>query len=470
MITDFITKRSLAATMTAAYLAVAIFVLTGSSLTLYWMLSKNLDEVQTQLLDEKIDFFCQDQALEPADYGDLFRQLSSSGVGKERQQYWIRFLDGSGRTLVETPGMDDLLPAELFQGGNEYGDGRRTRLVTLARGRVYRASSAFKVKTSQGPRGIEIALDCRRDEDLLAEYRQKLGMNTLVTLFILACSGVLVVRLGLRPLNALGTLISAQKSDRLNVPIDPDQWPLETRQVIDGYNEHSKLIHESFRRLSQFSADLAHELRTPLHNLRLQSEIALARPRTSSFYRKALKNAQEEYGRLGRLTEGLLFLARAENGKQEVALTEFSVAEELRMLAKRHKARAAAKGVRLTVAGKGSFRADRPLFQLALDNLVSNAITYTEKGGGIAVKAMRIPDGSMAVRVKDNGIGIGADHKPWIFDRFFRADPSRQRSSGSGLGLSIVKAVMDIHGGTVILESAKGVGTEVVLSFPNQEI
>ncbi|HTA17394.1 MAG TPA: histidine kinase dimerization/phospho-acceptor domain-containing protein, partial [bacterium] len=416
----FLAKQSLAAAMTAAYLAVVFFVLLGSSLTLYWMLSKNLNEVQTQLLDEKIDFFCQDQTLEPAGYADLFRQLSSSGVGKERQQYWIRFLDGSGRTLDETPGMIDLLPAELFKGGTEYGDGRTTRLITLGFGRVYRVSSA-QVKTSQGPRGIEIALDCRRDEDLLAEYRGKLGLVTLATLLILSWSGILVVRWGLRPLSGLGSLISAQKSDRLNVPIDPEQWPMEIRQVIDGYNEHSKLIHESFRRLSQFSADLAHELRTPLHNLRLQSEIALARPRKSAFYRKALKNAEEEYERLGRLAEGLLFLARAENGKQEVVPSEFSVPEELRLVARRHKARATAKGLRLTVAGKGSLRADRPLFQLALDNLVSNAISYTEKGGKIAMNAARTPDGSLAVRVKDDGIGIDAEHQPWLFDRFFRA-------------------------------------------------
>jgi two-component system heavy metal sensor histidine kinase CusS len=468
MSANIFAKNSLATAMTAAYTAVVILVLLGSSFTLYWTLSNNLDEVQTQLLDEKIDFFCQDQALEPGGYADLFRQLSSSGVGKERQQYWIRFLDRSGRILAETPGMGDLLPPELFEGGSEYGDGRTSRLVTLGRGRVYRVSSATQQWTSQGPRGIEIALDCRRYEDLLGEYGRKLGLVTLATLFILSCSGILVVRWGLRPLNDLGALISRQRSDRLNVPIDSTQWPAETRQVIDGYNEHSKLIHESFRRLSQFSADLAHELRTPLHNLRLQSEVALSRARKPFFYREALRNAQGEYERLGRLTEGLLFLARAENGKQALAPSKFSVSKELRLVARRHKAVATEKGLKLVALGRGVLRADLPLFQLALDNLVSNAIAYTGKGGKVAIKATRNLDGSLDVSVEDNGIGIDAEHQPWLFDRFFRADPSRRRSGGSGLGLSIVKAVMDLHAGSVALESVKGAGTHVTLTFPER--
>lgn len=459
-------RLSLILKLTAAYVAAAALVLLASSLVLDWTLARNLARVETRLLDQKIEFFLMDQASEPGDSAELFQQVSASMRVRDPQQYWVRFLDGSGRTLAETPGMAQRLPPPLFSAGRPYGPDRWTRRIHVA-GRAFRLNSARSHAPGSPLREIQVALDCQRDEDLLTEYRAKLGLVVGLGLVFLALAGGLIARRGLEPLNALGRLIGSQDRGSLSVPIDPAQWPPETRRVIEGYNDLSRRLHESFQRLSQFSADLAHELRTPIHNLRLQSDVILARPRRAGDYRAALESAQEEYGRLTRMTESLLFLARAENGRQSLDRVRVIGRRELAAAAQRFAARARERGVRLSTQGRGAFLADPSLLQLALDNLLANALTHSPRGGRVRLLCQPLPGGGARVQVTDNGRGIGAEHLPKVFDRFYRGDPARSAPGGSGLGLSLVRAVMDLHGGTARADGALVKGARITLEFPS---
>ncbi len=219
------------------------------------------------------------------------------------------------------------------------------------------------------------------------------------------------------------------------MPLDPQRWPQETRQVVVGFNHLSKRLHASFQRLSQFSADLAHELRTPIHNLRLQADVILARPRKGADYKLALESAQEEYGRLTRMAESLLFLARAENGKQALRLEPLAAREALQGAARPFKALADEKGLKLLVRGQALLMADSGLLQLALSNLLANACAHSRPGGRIVLRAEKLEGGGVRLSVRDGGEGIEVEDLHRVFDRFFRGDPSRSKAEGSRLGL-----------------------------------
>jgi two-component system heavy metal sensor histidine kinase CusS len=227
-------------------------------------------------------------------------------------------------------------------------------------------------------------------------------------------------------------------------------------------------LEGSFDRLGRFSSDIAHELRTPVNNLRGGIEVALGRPRTTDEYREVLGSSLEECGRLTRLVEALLFLARAEDPKAQVAREAMDVAAELAAVREVYEPAAAEAGVRLEASAPPGLRAEvnRPLFQRAVGNLVANAVAHTPAGGEVRVSATG--DGAgLSVVVADTGRGIAAADLPHVFDRFYRADPARASGGANlGLGLAIVRRIMDIHGGAAAVESDTDKGTRVTLTFP----
>ncbi len=459
-------SRSLVLRLTAAYLAAAAAVVLISSLALYWTLSRNLAKVELRLLDQKVDLFVEDQAAEPGDDEELFKQLAVGPQGRDPQEYWVRFVDPSGKALLESPGMATWLPSDSFPQAGMDGIRRVSKRVELPDGKVFRLRSAWSRVQGRQQRGIQIALDCHRDEELLEEYRGQLALVVLVGLLVLAGSSAFIAQKGLQPLNDLGRVLRNQSAESLSVPLVPSEWPKETIQVIEGYNDLSLRLHESFRRLSQFSADLAHELRTPIHNLRLQADVILARPRKGTDYKKALEAAQEEYGRLTRMTESLLFLARAENGKQAMTMAPLNAKEVLQDAARQFRALANGKKLKITVQGTGPLFADLSLLQLALGNLLANACAHTPAKGHVLLSVTRLENGRVRLGVKDSGEGIATKDLPHVLDRFFRGDPARSKTEGSGLGLAIVAAVMALHQGKVQISSTEGHGTQVWLDLP----
>lgn len=459
-------NASLVLRLTLSYLAAAAAVLLLASVALEWTLARNLAKVELRLLDQKVDLFIQDQALEPSDYSEVFHQLSVAAPGHDPHEYWVRVVDRTGRTLAESPGMAALLPSSSFAAAPTDQLGRGHRRLHTTDGKVYRLRTAWSALAGLQRRGIEIALDGEQDEALLKEYRGQLALVVLLGLLALGIAGVWIARRGLRPLDDLGRALRAQNAESLAVPLDLGRWPAETRQVIEGYNDLAARLHESFQRLSQFSADLAHELRTPLHNLRLQSDVILSRPRKAADYKLALLNAQDEYARLTRMTESLLFLARAENGSQSVQKVHTDLRAELESAAKLFQAQAKQRGLSLDLSGQASAEVDRGLLQMTLSNLLANAFAHTPKGGKVKLQAAKFADKGTRITVTDSGEGMDPAEIPWVFDRFYRGDPARARAEGSGLGLSIVKAVMDLHRGTVSIQSRKGRGCTVTLELP----
>jgi two-component system, OmpR family, heavy metal sensor histidine kinase CusS len=228
-------------------------------------------------------------------------------------------------------------------------------------------------------------------------------------------------------------------------------------------------LEESFDRISRFSADIAHDLRTPVNNIRGEAEVALARLRTVDEYRDVLESSLEETVRLSELIGDLLFLARAESPLTELHRVNVNIGELLNSVRDYYEASATAAGISLVVnngAEPLNAELDRSLMLRAVSNLVSNAIAHTPPGGTVTLTDTK-ENATIRIEVSDTGIGIPAEALPKVFDRFFRVDPSRSKNSGgTGLGLAIVQSITTLHGGKAEIASELGRGTCLTLHIP----
>jgi two-component system heavy metal sensor histidine kinase CusS len=282
-----------------------------------------------------------------------------------------------------------------------------------------------------------------------------------------AGAGIIVARRGMRPLAEITQATQRITATQLHERIGPVRWPQELTALATTFDEMLTRLEDSFTRLAQFSVDLAHELRTPINNLMGEAEVALARPRTPEEYQQLLGSALEEYAKLARMIDSLLFLARAESPETHITRTLFDVRKELEALQDFYDAMAEEHEVEVRCQGQALMYADPILFRRAVSNLLSNGLQYTPRGGTVTLSVTQADDDTLIVRVSDTGIGIASEHLPKIFDRFYRVDPARsQRYPGMGLGLAIVKSIMALHGGTVTVESVPHQGTTFTLRFP----
>ncbi len=273
-----------------------------------------------------------------------------------------------------------------------------------------------------------------------------------------------VTRRGLRPLAEITRSLERTGPTQLHERVEPTAWPRELRPLAIAFDEMLDRLEDSFTRLSQFSADLAHELRTPVANLRGEAEVALTRPRTAEEYREVIESSVAECERLSGIIDNLLFLARAEAAQGLAERSVFDGREAIEKIAAYFGTLAEERHVAITCEGDGEIYADAILFGRAVSNLVENALRFAPDAGEVAI-ALAVDARSARVSVRDNGPGLEAKHIPRIFDRFYRADSSRS-SQGTGLGLALVKSIMELHGGSATAQSEPGAGTEVTLLFP----
>jgi two-component system heavy metal sensor histidine kinase CusS len=225
-----------------------------------------------------------------------------------------------------------------------------------------------------------------------------------------------------------------------------------------------KRLEDSFARLSQFSADLAHELRTPIGNILGEAQVALTRDRAPGEYREVIASTIAECERLSGIVDNLLFVARVDAAREPIAWKQFDARAAVEKIAAFYQTIAEDRHVAINCSGEGEIHADPVLFQRAVSNLVDNALRFTPEGGTIQI-SIAGKDAQSEVTVSDNGCGIAPEHLPRVFDRFYRADSSRS-SDGAGLGLALVRSIVELHGGSAAIESKIGQGTTVKLTFP----
>lgn len=305
---------------------------------------------------------------------------------------------------------------------------------------------------------------------LLSRYRR----DTVMALFLGALAAVLLsyvlVHRALRPLRAMARSASSVTAHRLGTRMDTANVPTELHALALAMNDMLTRLEDGFDRLWQFTVDLAHDLRTPIGILRGSNEVALTRHRSVAEYESLLGSNIEECDRVSQRIESMLFIARAESPQFALQRVVIDTDEELRLLADYYEGISSDAGVVVRVDAHGTVYADRDLFRRAVSNLLSNALRYTPPGATLALVAMATEAG-VSVWVENPGPGIAPAHLDKVFDRFYRVDRSRSESSNStGLGLSIVRSIMDLHGGDVLVASEVGGLTRFTLRFPRVSI
>ena len=278
----------------------------------------------------------------------------------------------------------------------------------------------------------------------------------------------LLARKALAPVGQLHRMTAQITADRLDRRLPVANPGDELGHLAQTINAMIARLERSFAEVRRFTADASHELRTPLTAIRTEAEVALGKPLTAAGYHNLLGSILEECGRLTRLTEQLLVLAREDAGASPQAHEPLDLAALVEGVAETMRPLAEAKGLRLDVRGGDGLgmHGDSARLRQVFYNLLDNAIKYTPEGGRVEVLLGR-RDHEAVVTVRDTGAGIPAEHLPHVFDRFFRVDKARTRAEGgTGLGLSIAKSIVTAHGGRIELASAPGHGTTCTVSLP----
>ena len=466
---------SLAARLTAWYAGSAFALVLLATGFLYWFLVVNFDREDSEMLADEIHILRALLRDRPEDSIEIKQEVQGEWAARQYARIHIRILDADQRTIIETPGMHKKLVPDVFPNpvAVDVEPERGTEIRSPARKPFW----VLAARAAVGPGGhdsrvIQVAVERTYGKKLLATYRRRLWLVLSVAFVLCVLGGYQIARRGIRPVEEITETVRRIRSSTLHERLEVAGLPAELSALAGTFNEMLDRLEESFGRLSRFSADIAHELRTPVNNLRGEAEVTLGKPRSPEEYREALGSCLEECGRLARLIDSLLFLSRAESPEVLIARERVAVGRELRAVREFYEAAAAEAGITLTVDAPDDIAADldRTLFQRATSNLVANALAYTSRGGVVRISATT--DGTaVRVKVSDTGCGISTEHLSHVFDRFYRVDRARSTASGGlGLGLAIVKSIAALHGGSIEITSELGRGTCVTLVFPRGDL
>ncbi len=313
-----------------------------------------------------------------------------------------------------------------------------------------------------------VALDLSHHVHFLASVRNATWAGVVVAALAAALLGWFAAHRGLAPLRRVTETARRLSARQLGERLAIDDAPLEVRDHVEAFNGMLARLEAAFQRLGDYSADIAHELRTPISNLMTQTQVALSRPRTLDEYQDILASNLEEYERIARMVSDMLFLAKADENTLAHAGEAIDLAREADALIDFYEALADERQVRIVRQGQASVQGDRLMLRRALSNLISNALRHTPKEGQITI---RIDADAAGVRLAVSNVGdpIPADQIERIFERFHRGSAQREsRGEGAGLGLAITRSIVQAHGGHITARSAEGV-TCFTITLPRNE-
>lgn len=383
---------------------------------------------------------------------ELAERLGDALVGEHGI---ILALDGQAGAQFRWP---DDVAADLLDGLAAQA-GEQPQRVTVG-GRDYR-TVAGALDTGWGETlRVLVARDIRHHTDFLDQLQQDFRLAILAAALLTVLVGALIARFGMRSVRdiaqAAGRISAGQLAERL----PESQVPPELAELVAAFNAMLGRLEESFQRLSDFSADLAHELRTPLHTLRMQTEVSLGKPRSADEYRELLASNLEEYDRLARIIGDMLFLAKAEHGliaPGEAPIRLLGLCQRLfeyyGILAEE---------IHLELSGEDiAVVGDRLMLERAIGNLLVNALQHTPAGGLLRLD-LSIEEGQALIAVRNSGAVIPPEALGRIFERFVRLG---QGQEGTGLGLAITRSIVLAHGGSIAVSSDEH-GTEFIIRLP----
>ena len=332
--------------------------------------------------------------------------------------------------------------------------------------------SIFKVPPEYGRQTSEyviILLNTTQHHLFLNKLKNTLILIVFLGFLAFTLFGIRAVKKELKPLNQLSRLMKQISFDNLSQPLSNPVWAEELQEVTQTFDRLMERLSSGVRALNNFSSDLAHELKTPISTIRIETEVLLQQGRSCEDYEKCLRNNLEELERLSIIIDRLLLLARLDNQTHALDLNDINLKNLVEKLFSYYEVLALEKKIVIEFTGEGLIQGDETLIEMVIDNLLSNALKYSNSGSRITLKITASDAEKVTLIIQDTGRGISKTQLPYIFDRFYRADLSRsQRIPGNGLGLAITKAIMDAHHAEIIAESIVNEGSQFTLVFHRQ--
>ncbi|MFS2072018.1 heavy metal sensor histidine kinase [Pseudomonas sp. CT11-2] len=375
------------------------------------------------------------------------------------------------------------LRTPLLKSGSGMADPRLERKAVLAadeplafsdgtddQGKHYLTASRL-VRIKDGTRvPVLLSMDDAHNQALLSAYLRSTLIALPLLLIFIGLSAWAAVQRGLMPLREFRKVAAMVSTQDLDHRLSVLDMPQELSELARGINVMLDRLDNGVQQLSQFSDDLAHELRTPINNLMGKAQVTLSRERTAEAYKNVLVSCTEELERVARIVSDMLFLAQASNPAALTSFEPVALKEEAEKVADLFSLSAQDKRISLSVTGASArVLGDRLMIQRAISNLLSNALRHCPAGQTVSLHIEQEAT-QVSLRVSNPGAGIEAQHLPHLFDRFYRVDSSRSRSQGStGLGLAIVRSIMSLHQGVAEVESLPGAMTVFRLVFPKDE-
>jgi two-component system heavy metal sensor histidine kinase CusS len=336
-------------------------------------------------------------------------------------------------------------------------------------GTDYRVYNAPLVAGQPDSPQLSLMLDITHHQHFLQRMQHLIWLTVGFSALATALLGAWAARSGLRPLRRMGEVAAGVSAHSLTQRLPQQHMPVELAELAQAFNAMLGRLDDAFQRLSAFSADIAHELRTPLSNLLTQTQVILTQPRPLEDYREALHSNLEELQWMAQLVNDMLYLAKADHGLLMPKRAPLALADEVEALLEFFVLLAEDAQVSLVREGSAHTAGDRGMLRRALSNLLDNALRFTPTGGEVRVRMSEDERGAK-LTVENTGTGIPANVLPRLFDRFYRADPARHEGSSehAGLGLAITQSIVRAHGGRIFCESEAGV-TRFVIELPNQD-
>jgi len=466
---DAVASWSIATRLSLLFAACSLSILIGVGVFLYRVLERDIYRDEVDSFVAQFDAIGSILRVDPDLSGPPSQAIRSQYAMPYEIGYGLRVTDGQSRVLFDSPGFADL-PSDLLRVPDssvtapELSIGRRRR---DGRTHLVAVGNVFVGVGDHERRVVYVSYDGSDEAERLSAYRRAVLSIVVWGAAVSVGLGAWVARRGLRPLREIAQVAGRITAERLDERVGQRPWPRELVALAVAFDEMLSRLALDVSRLSQFSADLSHELRTPLSNLIGETEVTLSRSRTESEYRETLESSLEEYRRLARLAEELLFIARLEREALAAELQPMQARDVAEAVKSIFDSVAEEQGAAIEVVGAARLMGSPSLLQRALINLVSNAIAHAAPKK-ISIEMSNTVAGA-EIQVRDDGCGIAEEHTRRIFDRFYRVDSSRARDpGGAGLGLAIVKSIVDLHRGRIDVHSALGVGTCIAITIPDR--
>lgn len=461
-------RLTLTARLTVLYTLVSAVVLSGLGVLMAWATHRHFVDLDRIYLQDKTQLI-QKIVTETPQAAVLTARLNE--LLDSHQGLFIQLTRDDG---VPVYGVADLSAPDALTAFNastppfDWRDG--SRQLRGMRQEIDGPASPGSPTNAGRPMRLLVALDTLHHAHFMAELRRTLALYLLLATLASGVLGWWTARSGLAPLRIMKERAMSVTAHKLDQRMPVEAVPVEMADLARSLNTMLERLETDFARLTEFSSDLAHELRTPISNLLTQTQVSLAQQRDAAAYREILASNAEEFQRLARMVSDMLFLAKTEHGLALPHREAISLECEVQALFDFYDAVADEKGICLLLSGQADVAGDRLMIRRAISNLLSNAVRYAPAESEVEVIISR-DGGATALCVSNAGPWIDSAQLPRLFDRFYRVDKSRAhpQSDGTGLGLSITRAIMVAHGGTASVSSGDG-RTTFCLRFPGEAV